>query len=283
MPRYPKQDFQQNISFKCTMEFRFALKLAMEKTGSRDLSSFIRDHLTPAIQRHLTKDELAGLVELNSPVRLKEAVRSHFRYRATRITEAIGQLLAGAPPTPERRAVEMLRQLQAYEAECSRVFEDTKAPALLRAAVAPLVTELGKLIKLISKPWSQALYIEALKIAADLPEALSLDVGNGLDFLNDDSPSRDKPYARNRAFHEVWKKVAQAVAEERKTEAVLIHALEFSHCEVDTFFVAVPDNQIDKLAWLNTPRNTNLFLSKIEAEIGRPAQIRFSRRTDLPF
>ena len=35
MARYPNQDFQQNVSFKCTMEFRYALKLAMEKARSR--------------------------------------------------------------------------------------------------------------------------------------------------------------------------------------------------------------------------------------------------------
>ena len=283
MPRYPKQDFQQNISFKCTMEFRFALKLAMEKVGSRDLSTFIRDHLTPAINEHLSKDELRGLGELNSPVRLKEALRAYFRYNASRITEAISQMLNGNVPTTERRAVELIKHLLASEDHCSKVAEDYKSPVLLRAGITSVAADLTKLIKLLNKPWEQATYMSALRIAAELPESLSLDVGNGLDFLNDESPSRAKPYAQNRGFQDVWERVAKAVAEERKTEAVLIHSLEYSHCEDDTVFICVPEGQVSKMSWFSIPRNTNLFLSKLEAEIGRPAQIRFLRRDDLPF
>ncbi len=275
MPRYPKQDFQQNISFKCTMEFRFALKLAMEKIGSRDLSTFIRDHLTPAINEHLSEDELRSLAELNSPVRLKEALRAYFRYNASRITDAISIMLNGNIPTTERRAVELIKHLHAYEDQCTKVAEDPKSPVLLRAGITSVAADLTKLIKLLIKPWEQSTYMSALRIAAELPESLSLDVGNGLDFLNDDAPSSDKPYAKNRGFKDVWKRVAKAVAEERKTEAVLIHSLEYGFREDDTFFVGVPKGHESKIGWLSSPRNMNLFLSKLELEIGRPAHICF--------
>jgi len=281
MPRYPKQDFQQNISFKCTMEFRFALKLAMEKTSSRDLSTFIRDHLAPAINKHLSEDELRGLGELNSPVRLKEALRAYFRYNASRITEAISQMLNDNIPTTERRAVELLKHLHAYEDQCTKVAEDPKSPVLLRAGITSVAADLTKLIKLLNKPWEQSTYMGALRIAAELPESLSLDVGNGLDFLNDEAPSRDKPYTKNRGFKDAWKRVAKAVAEERKTEAVLIHSLDYGFCDDDTFFVGVPEGHESKIGWLSSPRNTNLFLSKLELEIGRPAQIRFQPSNQL--
>ena len=70
MARYPNQDFQQNVSFKCTMEFRYALKLAMEKARSRDLSSFIRQHLDPAIKSLLDPLTIAELEALDPDARM---------------------------------------------------------------------------------------------------------------------------------------------------------------------------------------------------------------------
>lgn len=278
MARYPNQDFHQNVSFKCTMEFRYALKLAMEKSNSRDLSSFIRDHLGPVIQNMLDPLVLSELSELNSPVKIKEQARAHYRKKGCRtIVSAIRFMLAGTPPSLERRVIEISRALRQYETESNKIEDDPMQPVLLRAAMNSVQSDLLRLIKLLDKGWTADTYRQAIGIAVDLPEDLSLDVSHGLDFLNDPEPDMSKPYAVPPRLdpETAWLHVREEFARERPLLADVITSLEFSSFDGSRLVVSAPDNLKDKTAKLQTPATRQVFAAIVDSYFGPNVDIQF--------
>jgi hypothetical protein len=279
MARYPNQDFHQNVSFKCTLEFRYALKLAMEKSNSRDLSSFIRDHLGPVIQDMLDPLTLADLAELNSLVKIKEEARSHYRRKGCRIVvSAIRFLLAGTLPSLERRVIEISRALRQYETETKKIEDDPQQPVLLRAAMNAVQSDLTRLIKLLDKGWTPDTYRHAIGIAVDLPEDLSLDVSHGLDFLNDAEPAISRAYAvPPRLDPEVaWLHVREEFARERPLLADVITSLEFSSFDGAKLVISAPESTREKITKIQTPTNRQVFAAIVDSYFGPNVEI------DLP-
>jgi hypothetical protein len=271
MARYPNQDFQQNVSFKCTMEFRYALKLAMEKARSRDLSSFIRQHLDPAIKSLLDPLTIAELDDLNSPVKIKEAARSHYRKTGCRrVVSAIRLLLSSALPSLERRVIEIARAIRAYDDAARAIEEDTSQQVLLRAAMSSLLTDLGKLLKLLDKGWNTETFRTAISIAAELPEDLSLDISHGLDFLNDPNPAVDKPYAVPPRLdpESAWQHVREEFARDRPLEAALITSLSFLEFDGSTLRIGIPHEKAEREIFFKTPRNRETLALIIESYFG---------------
>lgn len=278
MARYPNQDFHQNVSFKCTMEFRYALKLAMEKSNSRDLSSFIRDHLGPVIQNMLDPFVLSELSELNSPVKIKEQARAHYRKKGCRtIVSAIRFMLAGTPPSLERRVIEISRALRQYETESNKIEDDPLQPVLLRAAMNSVQSDLLRLIRLLDKGWTADTYRQAIGIAVDLPEDLSLDVSHGLDFLNDPEPDISKPYAVPPRLdpETAWLHVREEFARERPLLADVITSLEFTSFDGSHLVVSAPENLKDKVAKLQTPATRQVFAAIVDSYFGPNVEIQF--------
>lgn len=278
MARYPNQDFHQNVSFKCTMEFRYALKLAMEKSNSRDLSSFIRDHLGPVIQNMLDPFVLSELSELNSPVKIKEQARAHYRKKGCRtIVSAIRFMLAGTPPSLERRVIEISRALRQYETESNKIEDDPLQPVLLRAAMNSVQSDLLRLIRLLDKGWTADTYRQAIGIAVDLPEDLSLDVSHGLDFLNDPEPDISKPYAVPPRLdpETAWLHVREEFARERPLLADVITSLEFTSFDGSHLVISAPENLKDKVAKLQTPATRQVFAAIVDSYFGPNVEIQF--------
>lgn len=271
MARYPNQDFQQNVSFKCTMEFRYALKLAMEKARSRDLSSFIRQHLDPAIKGLLDPLTIADLDALNSPVKIKEATRSHYRKTGCRrVVSAVRLLLSSALPSLERRVIEIARAIRAYEDAARAIEEDTSQQVLLRAALSSVLTNLGKLLKRLDKDWNIETFRAAISIAAELPEDLSLDISHGLDFLNDPQPSVDKPYAMPPRLdpESAWQHVREEFAHERPLEAALITSLSLLGFDGSTLRIGIPPEKAERESFFKTPRNRETLGRIVESYFG---------------
>lgn len=278
MARYQNQDFHQNVSFKCTLEFRYALKLAMEKSGSRDLSSFIRKHLEPVINNMLDPLERAELDELSSPVKLREAARRHYRKLGCRkMVNAIRSLLASPLPSIDRQKVEIAKVLRQYESEAKINEEARNQPVLLRAALASVVTNLGKIAKLLEKAWSDATYTSLLKLAAELPEDLSLDVSHGLDFLNDPHPSIEKAYAQPPRLdpEAAWARVRQEFASLRPLMADMITRLGFESFNGDTLVIHFPAELKEKVEKLKTPANEETLSLIAENYFGERLKIKF--------
>lgn len=279
MARYQNQDFHQNVSFKCTLEFRYALKVAMEKSGSRDLSSFIRQHLEPAIGQMLDPLERQELKDLSSPVKLKEAVRKHYRSQSCRrAVNAIRYLLSSPLPSLDRQKMEISKVLTQYETEAKLVEEDRNQTLLLRAALASVITYLGKISKLLEKPWSEVGYMAALKLAAELPEDLSLDVSHGLDFLNDPNPSLDKAYAQPPRIipEEAWTHLQQEFAGDRPLLADVIMQLQFGGYDGTTLRIEHPPELKEKVQRLKTPSNFETLSLNAETYFGERIQIEFA-------
>ncbi len=271
MARYPNQDFQQNISFKCTLEFRYALKLAMEKARARDLSTFIREHLDPAIHSLLDPLLLGELEELNSPVKIKEAARAYYRMTGCRrVVSAVRFMVATAVPPLERRVIEIGRAIRSYEAEARKLEESSDRPVLLRASMASVASELVKILKYLDKDWSRDTYSATIRIAADLPEDLSLDISHGLDFLSDNSPSIDKPYAVPPRLdpESAWSHVREEFARERPLDAAFVHSLKFEGFDGTTLTINAPHAKADRLVWLQSPRNREHLNAIIESYFG---------------
>lgn len=278
MARYQNQDFHQNVSFKCTLEFRYALKLAMEKSGSRDLSSFIREHLEPVITNMLDPLERAELDELSSPVKLREAARRHYRKLGCRkMVNAIRFLLGSPLPSIDRQKVEIAKVLRRYESGAKLIEEDRGQPVLLRAALTSVVTNLGKIAKLLEKAWSDATYTSLLKLAAELPEDLSLDVSHGLDFLNDPHPSIDKAYAQPPRLdpEAAWARVRQEFASLRPLIADIITRLDFDSFNGDTLVIHFPTELKEKVQKLKTPANEEALSRTAENYFGERLKIKF--------
>lgn len=277
MPRYPNQDFQQNVSFKCNLEFRFALKLAMEKTGSRDTSSFIRSALEPEFLRVLGSETMQQLSDLNSPLKLKESARDFYRKRGCKqIILAIRQMLQSSLPIHERRVLEIGRVVAAYGDEAAKVSEDAQEPVLLRAAMNTVASDLAKVSRLLVRPWSREIYGAASHLAAELPEDLGVDVGHGLDFLNDDQPSMLKPYVGKLDPPTAWLNVRSRFAEQRPLQAAFVNSIEFGSFDGETLFVTVPKTHASRLDILNGPRNQEILSQLIREELGQQATIQFT-------
>lgn len=278
MARYQNQDFHQNVSFKCTLEFRYALKLAMEKSGSRDLSSFIREHLEPVITNMLDPLERGELDELSSPVKLREAARRHYRKLGCRkMVNAIRSLLASPLPSVDRQKVEIAKVLRHYESEAKINEENRKQPVILRAALASVVTNLSKIAKLLEKSWDDAIYTSLLRLAAELPENLSLDVSHGLDFLNDPHPSIDKAYAQPPRLdpEAAWARVRQEFANLRPLIANIIARLDFGSFNGDTLLIHYPIELKEKVKMLKTPANEENLSLIAENYFGERLKIEF--------
>ena len=277
MARYPNQDFQQNVSFKCNLEFRFALKLAMEKATSRDTSSFIRTALEPEFIRVLGPETMAQLRDLNSPLKIKEAARGYYREKGClQNTQAIRQMLQSSLPIHERRVLEIGRVVSAYEHDASLASDDPKNSVLVRAALNTVASDLGKITRLLARPWSREIYSSASHVAAELPEDLGVDVGHGLDFLNDDQPSMLKPYVGKLDPATAWINVRSRFAEMRPLQATFIHDIEFHTFDGETLHVIVPKNNASRIETLNGARNQEVLKSLIREELGQEASIHFS-------
>lgn len=278
MARYKNQDFHQNVSFKCSMEFRYALKLTMEKSGSRDLSSFIRQHLEPAIQQMLDPLEREQLADLGSPVKLKEAARRYYRNQGCRRMVNAVRLMLGAPlPSLDRRKLEIARVVDQYETDAKAAEDDRNQPTLLRAALASVITTLGKIAKILEKPWAEQSYSNALKLAAELPEDLSLDVSHGLDFLSDDNPSMDKAYAMPPKLdpESAWLHVRQSFAADRPLLANVITQLSLGRYDGTTLTILFPDHLAEKINKLKTPANSENLSIIAESCFGARLEIKF--------
>ena len=276
MSRYPNQDFQQNVSFKCNLEFRFALKLAMEKTGSRDTSTFIRESLEPEITRVLGAKVRGQLADLNSPLKIREAARDYYRKKGCKqIILAIRQMLQSSLPIHERRVLEIGRVVAAYEDDAAKASEDAQHPVLLRASLNTVATDLAKISRLLARPWSRDIYSGASHIAADLPEDLGVDVGHGLDFLNDDQPTMLKPYVGKLEPSQAWENVKKRFAEMRPLEAAFILSLTMKTYDGQTVSVELPKHKAGKTAWLESPRSQELLAVLLREEFGNETAISF--------
>lgn len=284
MARYQNQDFHQNVSFKCTLEFRYALKLAMEKSGSRDLSSFIREHLEPVINNMLEPLERREIDELSSPVKLGETARRHYRKLGCRMmVNAIRSLLGSPLPSIDRQKVEIARVLRQYESEAKIVEESRDQPVILRAALASVVTNLSKIAKLLEKSWDDAIYASLLRLAAELPKDLSLDVSHGLDFLNDPDPSIDKAYAQPPRLdpEATWAKVRQEFSSSRPMLAHIIDRLDYKSFNGDTLVIEYPFDLNEKLKIIKKPINEENLSLIAENYFGERLKIEFE--PDIPF
>jgi hypothetical protein len=199
------------------------------------------------------------------------------------MVNAIRSLLGSPLPSVDRQKVEIAKVLRHYESEAKIVEENREQPVILRAALASVVTNLSKIAKLLEKSWDDAIYASLLRLAAELPEDLSLDVSHGLDFLNDPHPSIDKAYAQPPRLDPAatWAKVRQEFANLRPLLVPIIDRLDYKSFNGDTLVIEYPFDLNEKLKMLKKPTNEENLSLIAENYFGERLKIEFE--PDIPF